>query len=189
MARSPRDFPCARVGRECPEAEGSRLVVILMGVAGVGKTTVGVRLAEALGWRFRDGDELHSLESVAKMAAGVPLTDEDRGPWLGRLRERVEQALAAGEGLVLACSALRRAYRERLVVDPGRVKLVLLWGSRELLAARLAARQGHFMPPELLDSQLATLEAPEDALVVEVSEAPDAVVARILSGLGLPRPG
>jgi gluconokinase len=188
MARSPRDFPCARVGRECPEAEGSRLVVILMGVAGVGKTTVGVRLAEVLGWRFRDGDEFHSPESVAKMAAGVPLTDEDRWPWVERLRERVEEALEAGEGLVLACSALRRAYRERLVVDPERVKLVLLWGSRELIAPRLAARRGHFMPAELLDSQLATLEAPEDALAVEVSEEPDMVVARVLAGLGLERP-
>lgn len=164
------------------------MVIILMGVSGSGKTTVGRRLAEALGWRFRDADEFHSPESVAKMVAGEPLTDEDRWPWLERLRALVEEALEEGEGLVLACSALKRAYRERLVVDPERVKLVLLRGPRELIARRLAERRGHFMPARLLESQLATLEPPEEAWVVDVGEAPDVVVAGIIAGLGLQRP-
>ncbi len=164
------------------------MVIILMGVSGAGKTTVGLRLAEVLGWRFRDADEFHSPESVAKMAVGEPLSDEDRWPWLERLRAMVEEALEEGEGLVLACSALKRAYRERLLVDAERVKLVLLRGSRELIARRLAERRGHFMSARLLESQLAALEPPEEALVVEVEETPDAVVAGIIARLGLRRP-
>jgi gluconokinase len=161
------------------------MVIILMGVAGVGKTTVGRRLAETLGWRFLDADALHAPASVAKMAAGVPLTDEDRWPWLERLRAVVLEALEEGEGLVLACSALRRAYRERLVVEPARVRVVHLRGPRELIARRLRERRGHYMPPELLDSQYEALEEPEGALAVEVTAEPEAVVAAILSGLGL----
>jgi gluconokinase len=161
------------------------MVVLVMGVAGSGKTTVGQRLAAELGWHFVDADDLHPRANVEKMAAGVALTDEDRGPWLERLRGEVERALEAGEPLVLACSALKRAYRERLVVDPTRVRLVYLSGSRELLASRLAGRRGHFMPPSLLDSQLEALEPPAGAVRVDVSAEPAEVVAAVRAGLGV----
>jgi gluconokinase len=165
------------------------MVVIVMGVSGSGKTTVGQRLAAALGCRFRDADEFHPPENIAKMAAGIPLTDEDRWPWLERLRELLRSTLEAGEDLVLACSALRRVYRERLSVDAARQRWVYLWAPRELIAQRLAARRGHYMPPSLLDSQLGTLEVPEDALPVDVSADVDTVVATVLRELGLQRPG
>lgn len=164
------------------------MVVIVMGVSGVGKTTVGERLAARLGWRFLDADAFHAPGSIAKMAAGIALTDEDRAPWLERLRELLRGALEAGQDLVLACSALKGAYRERLSVDPARQRWVYLHASPELIAARLKARQGHYMPPVLLDSQLAALEVPEDALSVDVSADPDTVVANILRGLGLQKP-
>ena len=160
-------------------------MVIVMGVSGVGKTTVGERLAAALGWSFLDADAFHPPGNVAKMATGVPLTDEDRAPWLERLRELMGSALEKGEDLVLACSALKRSYRERLTVDAARQRWVYLHAPRELLAQRLARRRGHFMPPALLDSQLETLEAPADALWVDVSADPDTVVATVLRGLGL----
>jgi gluconokinase len=164
------------------------VVIILMGVSGVGKTTVGMRLAAALGCGFRDADDFHVPESIAKMAAGVPLTDEDRWPWLARLRELIRGALESGENVVLACSALKKVYRERLTVDPTRERWVYLWAPREVIAQRLAARRGHYMPPTLLDSQLATLELSEDVLTVDASADPDAVVATILRELGLQRP-
>lgn len=161
------------------------MVVVVMGVAGSGKTTVGQRLAAELGWRFLDADDLHPRANVEKMAAGLALTDEDRGPWLERLQGEVERALEAGEPLVLACSALRRAYREQLVVDPTRVRLVYLYGSHELLASRLDMRRGHFMPPSLLDSQLKALEPPEGAVEVDVSAEPAEVVAAVRAALGV----
>jgi gluconokinase len=161
------------------------VVIILMGVAGVGKTTLGRRLAEELGWRFLEGDDFHPPENVAKMAAGVPLTDADRAPWLERLRGLVAEALARGEDVVLACSALRRSYRQLLTVDLARVRWVYLRGSPELISSRLMRRTGHFMPPDLLDSQLATLEAPEDALTVDVTQGPAEVISAIRVGLGV----
>ena len=161
------------------------MVIIVMGVSGVGKTTVGQRLAGALGWRFRDADELHPPENIAKMSAGLALGDEDRWPWLERLRELIRGALESGEELVLACSALKRTYRERLTVEPARQRWVHLEAPPELIARRLAERRGHYMPATLLESQLAALEAPEEALRVDVSAGPDVVVATILQGLGL----
>jgi gluconokinase len=161
------------------------VVIILMGVSGAGKTTVGKRLAEALGWRFLEGDDFHPLANVKKMAAGIPLTDEDRMPWLERLRELIAEVLARGEDAVLACSALKRSYRQLLTVDPARVWWVYLWAPREVIASRLAARTGHFMPLALLGSQLETLEMPEDALQVDVTPGPDEVVAAIRARLGV----
>jgi gluconokinase len=161
------------------------MVIILMGVSGVGKTAVGKRLAEALGWRFLEGDDFHPLANVAKMAAGIPLTDEDRMPWLERLRELVAETLARGEDAVLACSALKRSYRQLLTVDPARMRWVYLWAPREVIADRLARRTGHFMPLGLLGSQLETLEAPEGALQVDVTPGLDQVVATIRAGLGI----
>jgi len=162
------------------------VVVIVMGVSGSGKTTVGQRLAAALGWRFRDADDFHPPANIAKMTAGIPLTDEDRGPWLAVLRELLENTLAAGEDLVLACSALKHTYRERLTVDAVRQRWVYLQASRELIAERLKARRGHYMPAAMLDSQLAALEVPEDALRVDASADPDTMVALLLKEL---RPG
>ncbi len=159
------------------------MVIIVMGVSGSGKTTVGQRLAAALGWRFRDADDFHPPGNIAKMTAGIPLTDEDRAPWLSVLRELLENTLAAGESLVLACSALRRSYRERLTVDAARQRWVYLRAPRELIAERLKARLGHYMPAALLDSQLAALEVPEDALVVEATADPDTLVATLLREL------
>ncbi|MCP3163583.1 gluconokinase [Myxococcus qinghaiensis] len=161
------------------------MVVIVMGVSGAGKTTVGKALAESLGWRFLDADDLHPQSNVAKMAAGVPLTDEDRWPWLDLVRGQLQTALERGEDLVLASSALKRAYRDQLEVDPKRTRWVYLNAPRAVLASRLAKRHGHFMPPSLLDSQLATLEVPTQALEVDVSPPPPEVVARIREGLNL----
>ena len=161
------------------------MVIILMGVAGAGKTTVGKRLAQSLGWRFVEGDDFHPLVNVAKMAAGTPLTDEDRAPWLERLRERVTELLAQGESAVLACSALKQSYRQLLTVDPARVRWVFLWAPREVIASRMVQRPGHFMPVSLLDSQLTTLEAPGDALQVDVTTGLDEVVVTIRKQLGV----
>lgn len=155
-----------------------------MGVAGSGKTTVGRRLAEELGWEFYDADDFHPPSNVEKMARGVPLDDADRGPWLESLRGLVRAALEGGAGAVLACSALKERYRERLLVD-GRVRLVYLKGDRGLIGRRLAARRGHFMKPELLDSQLAALEEPPPETHIDISPDPAAVVRAIRARLGL----
>ena len=141
--------------------------VVVMGVSGSGKTTVGAALADALGLRFVDGDSLHPAANVAKMAAGIPLDDADRAPWL----DAVGAVLAAGP-VVVACSALKRSYRDRLRAAAPDLQLVFLDGSPALLASRMAARPGHFMPTSLLDSQLTTLEQPgsdEHALTVDVA--------------------
>src|SRR5690348_253093 len=154
-----------------------------MGVAGVGKSTVGRRLAASLGWEFHDGDEFHSPESVAKMRAGIPLTDADRAAWLVRLRGLVETLARDGRSGVLACSALRRADRERLTPPGADVPFVHLPGAPALVHARLAARRGHFMPAALLASQLTTLEPPDDAVTVDVTPPVDAIVATIRAAL------
>ena len=153
-----------------------------MGVSGAGKTTVGRRLAETLDWEFLDADDFHPPFNRRKMASGQPLDDVDRDPWLQRLRQELEQRLDRGRSSVLACSALKAAYRRLLLADAVEIGLVFLHGSPDLLARRLAARQGHFMPPELLASQLATLEAPsaEEALLLDVEPPPDELVRRVL---------
>jgi len=162
-------------------------VIVVMGVAGSGKTTVGEALASAVGWRFVDADDHHAAASVAKMARGEPLDDGDRWPWLDRLRAIIEGALAREDGLVLACSALKASYRARLAGGDagGRVRFVHLAGTPELLRARLAQRPGHFMKLGMLDSQLATLEVPSDAVTVDVALPLAAQVARIRLELGL----
>jgi gluconokinase len=158
-------------------------IVVVMGVAGVGKTTVGRRLAASLGWEFHDADDFHSPASVAKMHAGVPLTEADRAAWLARLRALVEQLARDGRSAVLACSALRRAHREQLTPPGADVRFVHLTGDPALIRARLAARRGHFMPAALLDSQLATLEPPDDAVTVDVTPPVDEIVATIRAAL------
>ena len=160
-------------------------VIIVMGVSGCGKTTIGELLAEKLGWQFSDADEFHPAANVAKMSAGQPLNDDDRAPWLQSISEHISDCLARDVGAVVTCSALKKAYREVIVVDLERVKFVYLHGSRELLWERISGREGHFMKPAMLDSQLATLEMPEDALTVEITSKPEAIVASICDSLSL----
>ena len=164
---------------------GALTVVVLMGVAGSGKSTVGAMVAARLDWPFQEGDLLHPAANIAKMAAGHPLTDEDRQPWLARVREWV----AAHQDGVITCSALKRSYRD-VLRDP-HVVFVHLAANRDELLARLATRTGHFMPAALLDSQLADLEPPapdEHALTLDASEPPAEQVARVLE-LVRPSPG
>jgi len=160
------------------------MVIVLMGVSGVGKTEVGTRLAEALGGRFAEGDSFHPPANVAKMESGVPLDDADRQPWLETLSREIGRWLDAGETVVLACSALKARYRQVLQAGRPGVRFVYLKGSKGLIASRLKQRRGHYMPPSLLDSQFAALEAPEDAISVEVDQTPDAIVAEIAAALG-----
>jgi gluconokinase len=155
-----------------------------MGVSGSGKTTVGQMLASQLGWQFADGDDYHSASNVARMRGGIPLTDADRAPWLASLRALCERWIAAGTNAVLACSALKRAYREELSVSP-EVKFVYLKGSPQLLHQRLHARTGHFMTERMLASQLEALEEPEDALIVDVDQSPAKIVTEIRAKLAL----
>ncbi len=147
-----------------------------MGVTGAGKTTVGRLLARALGCGFLDADDYHPAASVAKMRAGEPLTDDDRAPWLAALNGALRERRA--EGVVLACSALKQRYRDRLLAGVPDGRLVYLRGSKAAIAARLAARRGHYMNPRLLDSQFEALEEPADAVVVDVELAPEEIARR-----------
>ena len=160
--------------------------IIVMGVSGSGKSTIGALLAERLGWPFADADGFHPPENVAKMAAGTPLTDADRWPWLDAIAAHIGAARQAGQPVVVACSALRRAYRERLRAGHGDLLFLHLSGAPEVIAARQAARQGHFMPPSLMASQFATLEdtvAEPDAVTVSVKASPHEVVEAALAHL------
>jgi gluconokinase len=160
------------------------MVVIVIGVTGAGKTTVGRALATALGWEFHDGDELHSEASKRKMNLGIALDDSDRAPWLAAVQKLIKGMLVEGRDGVVACSALKQSYRDVIVVDPNLVKVVYLKGSKEVIAERLSHRSGHFMSPDLLQSQFDTLEEPRDAIVVDVSMAPEVIVREIRIQLG-----
>lgn len=156
--------------------------VVIMGVSGCGKSSVGAGLAARLGLNYRDGDDLHPPENVAKMRAGMPLTDADRWPWL----DRVGQVLLAEAPVIVGCSALKRAYRDHIrTAAGGPVTFVHLAGSQEVIAARMALRQGHYMPLSLLDSQFAALEPPaaEEAITVSIDQPLEAIVADILRQL------
>lgn len=158
------------------------MIVVVMGVCGCGKTTVGSALAAALGWRFFDADEFHPAANIEKMAAGIPLTDADRWPWLDRLAAEMGAIERAGGHAVLACSALRQVYRDRLTVA-GDVRYVHLRGDRATIAARVAARPGHYMPATLVDSQFAALELPAKAIDVDITLPVADQVAVIRRGL------
>ena len=159
------------------------MIVLVMGVAGAGKTTLGEALARRLGWPFLDADDFHPPQNVAKMAAGIPLSDEDRRPWLDLLNRELKEE--PGRSLVLACSALKESYRRRLLDGLQDFKVVYLHGSRELIAARLAERRHRYMPASLLDSQLAALEPPAHAIAVDVAGEPAACVEAIAARLEL----
>ena len=163
-------------------------VLLLMGVAGSGKSTTAELLAERLGWPFRDADSFHPPVNVEKMTAGTPLTDEDRWPWLYAIADWMDAVMARGENGIVTCSALKRGYRDVLLTGRAGVALIYLKGDKGLIGERLSARVGHFMPPALLDSQFHTLEEPgpdENPHVIDVDAAPDEVVQRILARTGL----
>ncbi len=158
----------------------------MMGVSGSGKTTIARGVAEPLGWELLEGDTFHPPENIAKMKAGTPLTDADRWPWLAAIAAAIDAARAAGRSAVVACSALKRSYRAILIGDRPDVVLVYLQGTQALIAGRLAARKGHFMPPGLLDSQFAALEEPgpdERPIIVSIAPGPEAIIAATRAAL------
>jgi gluconokinase len=163
-------------------------VLVVMGVSGSGKSTIADKLATRIGWTYEDGDKFHPASNVAKMKAGHPLTDEDRWPWLRAIAAEIDRACAAGEHLVIACSALKRAYRDILVHGRSDVRIVFLDGTQQLIADRLAKRKGHFMPPDLLPSQFRTLEPPapdENPVTVSIDASVEAIVDDIVHKLAL----
>ena len=166
-------------------------IIVVMGVSGSGKSTIAAMLAARLHWIYEDADWFHPPQNVAKMHAGVPLTDEDRWPWLDAIAAWIDKARAGGEHAVIACSALKRSYRDVLIGNRRDVCLVYLKGEPELIARRMAVRSGHFMPVSLLDTQVATLEEPgadEHPIVVSIAEHPRRIVETIIAQLSLPVP-
>ncbi|GGU98551.1 gluconokinase [Actinomadura cremea] len=162
-------------------------IILVGGVSGSGKTTVGTLLAERLGWDYAEADDFHSPENIAKMRSGTPLTDADRMPWLHAIGTWMDGRVRAGEPGVVTCSALKRAYRDVLLDDRPAVRLVLLDGDRDTIAARMRERKGHFFKPEMLDSQFADYERPgpdENVLTVPVSDPPEKIVDRIRAAVG-----
>jgi gluconokinase len=155
-----------------------------MGVSGSGKTAIGSRLAAALGVEFVEGDAYHPAANIRKMSSGIPLTDDDRHGWLRAIAQRIRRANDAGDGVVVSCSALKRAYRDLLRHEAGAVQFVFLRGTRDLIETRLRQRKGHFMPTSLLESQLATLENPsaeEGVWIADIDESPDRIVASLVA--------
>ena len=168
---------------------GIPCALIVMGVSGAGKSTIAEALAARLGWRCEDGDRFHPASNVAKMSAGQPLTDDDRWPWLKAIADEIDRLCGKDQRAVVACSALRRAYRRVLVHGRDDVRIVFLDGTKELIAGRLAVRKGHFMPLDLLDSQFRTLERPapdEDAVTVSIDATVETIVDNIVRQLKLP---
>jgi gluconokinase len=175
------------VGSLNDSPDKSPCALIVMGVSGSGKSTIAVALAERLGWTFEDGDRFHPASNVAKMSAGHPLTDEDRWPWLEAIADEIGRVCKAGGHVVIACSALKRAYRDVLVRGRSDVRFVFLDGSQALIADRLAKRKGHFMPPGLLDSQFKTLEPPtagERPIAVSIDAPVETIIDNIVAQLG-----
>jgi gluconokinase len=161
------------------------MVIILIGVAGSGKTTVGRILAARLRCEFHDSDDLHPPQNREKMSRSIALSDEDRWPWLHAVRDLVQRCLVHNRCAVIACSALKQSYRDLLVIDPAKVKVVYLKGSQVLIAQRLARRAGHFFDQRLLQSQFDALEEPKDAIVVDISDTPEKIAGAICARLGL----
>jgi gluconokinase len=162
------------------------MVIVIMGVTGSGKTTIGKQLAANLGWRYYDADDFHPFANIQKMTNGHPLTDVDRRPWLESLRDLIRESLQRNENSVLACSALKRSYRDHLLIDE-RVKLVYLKGDQDLIQNRLDQRRGHYMDPKLLASQFDILEEPGRAVQVDIASSPEEIVQTIVGRLHLAR--
>ena len=160
------------------------MIIILMGISGSGKTTVGRLLAERLGWRFYEGDDFHPQVNIDKMRNGVALTDADRDPWLSALRQRISGMIREDQSALITCSALEQSYRDRLSHGPKEAVFVYLKGDYDLIHQRLLERHGHFMNTELLKSQLDTLEEPVGVVTVSITQAPGAIVAQIRRELG-----
>jgi gluconokinase len=161
--------------------------LVVMGVSGSGKSTIGEKLAQRLSWNYEDGDKFHPPSNVAKMSAGQPLTDEDRWPWLQAIANEIDRVCEAGEHAVIACSALKRPYRDVLVHGRQDVRIIYLKGTQDLIAGRLALRKGHFMPPGLLASQFKTLEPPaasENPVTVSIDAPVETIVDDIVRQLG-----
>lgn len=177
---------CVRESARSPslQLQSCSMIVLIMGVVGSGKTTVGRLLAEQLNWEFADADEFHPASNVEKIRRGIPLTDDDRWPWLQALGEAITRWISEGRNVVLACSALKRAYRRELDVGP-EVRFVYLKGSADLIAGRLRSRQGHFADDKILASQFADLEEPEGAVTVDIAAPPPQIVAEVRKKLGL----
>lgn len=161
------------------------MIIIIMGVSGSGKSTIGKLLADALNWEFQDADNFHSTANIEKMRLGIPLNDTDRKPWLKDLQTAIAVWLQQNTNVVLACSALKADYRQYLVLDSDRIQLVYLQGSLNLLQQRLLGRQNHFMSEKLLNSQLETLEEPDVAICVDISEPPQLIVENLKTVIGL----
>lgn len=159
------------------------MIVILMGVSGSGKTTIGQILSEKLSWPLFDADEFHSAASIDKMRNGIPLEDADRWPWLDRMNAMLRERDARGESVLLACSALKQAYRDRLSMGIAEIRWIYLKGGFELIRKRLEVRKGHYMKAGLLESQFATLEEPEDALSLDIDDSPNSIADSILRRL------
>ncbi len=161
------------------------MIILVMGVSGSGKTTVGKLLADNLGWTFSDADAFHSPENVEKMQQGIPLSEADRTPWLQDLQSAIKYWLQENKNVVLACSALKDSYRQFLVVDSNRIKLVYLKGPYQLIQQRLQTRQNHYMSDQLLDSQFNTLEEPLDTIYMDVAQPPQTIVQNIRTALAI----
>ena len=161
------------------------MIIVVMGVTGAGKTTVGSLLARQLGWDFVDADDFHPASNLAKMRRGIPLNDDDRRPWLERLRTEIARQDAAGRDLVLACSALKKDYRKILLEGGPAARLVYLKGSAPQIAERLQARHGHFADEAILAGQFADLEEPDNAVVVDIAGAREEIVREIREKLGI----
>ncbi len=183
--RSPnRRHGCEAVGLHLASLSET-MIILLMGVAGSGKTTVGLLLAQELQWDFYDADDFHPPANIDKMRRGLALDDDDRFPWLQALQQVIRDWLSEGKNAVLACSALKAEYRQMLLQDPQRMRLVFLSGEVSLIEERVAGREGHFLPKELLPSQFAALEIPEGGLIVDVGRSPGEIVKEIRDSLGI----
>jgi gluconokinase len=159
------------------------MIILIMGVSGSGKTTIGQLLADTLNWEFKDADDFHSIDNIEKMRLGIPLNDADRKPWLKDLQTAIALWLKENQNVVLACSALKANYRQYLLLDNEGIQIVYLQGSLDVLQKRLLKRQNHFMSEKLLNSQLDTLEEPDDAICVDISQPPQLIVQNIRKAL------